>query len=208
MSRDVFIFVNGILTRPGNAFAWTDRAVHWFNRNEEHARCYAFEYGCPALLRFAFQAGFARDLAETLAQYDPTDRLHLVGHSNGCDVIARAIRLTSAPIASVHLISAALNRDFSATGLAERLRRGQIRTVYCLCSRGDQVLRYLAPASRIATLGLAGYGDLGCKGPLVPADVGDRVRTLWRNTLGHGDWFSAEEFERTMETVRLQGFSD
>lgn len=200
--RDVFLFVNGILTRPGDAFAWTDRAVQWVNRNApDGVVSEKFEYYSPALLRRLFQNKHARDLAETIAQY-PGARLHLVGHSNGCDLIARAVRLTSAPIASIHLIAGAVDRDFAANGLGERLARGQIGGVYCLCSRGDLILGRLARASRLLTLGLLGYGDLGCRGPISHAFP--RVFTVWRSSLGHSDWFNATEFERTLATVHTQ----
>lgn len=207
MNRDVFIFVNGILTRPGEAFAWTDRAVQWMNLHAaDGVVSDKFEYYAPALLRRLYQRGHADDLAETIAQY-PGARLHLVGHSNGCDLIARAVRLTSTPIASVHLIAAALERDFAKNGLGERLARGQIGAAYCLCSRGDMVLGRLARATQLlGFLGL-GYGDLGGRGPFAP-EAGQlaawRVRTIWRNTLGHSDWFSPAEFERTLSTVLTQ----
>ncbi|HSV73447.1 MAG TPA: hypothetical protein VLH79_06785 [Chthonomonadales bacterium] len=199
MHRDVFIFANGILTNPGNARAWTDRAVQWFH-NRTDAAADKFEYYSPALLRWVFQRKNAVALAETIAEY-PGARLHLVGHSNGCDLIARAVRMTSAPIASLHLISAALERDFGKNGLGERLARGQIGNVFCLCSRGDKVLTYLARASRVATLGLLGYGDLGCRGP---ENAPHHVWTTWCNTLGHGDWFEPAHFDRTMETILTQ----
>lgn len=200
--RDVFIFVNGILTRPGDAKGWTDRAVHWFNRNVPGSASYPFEYYSPALLRFVFQRGHVDDLAETIAQYGPDFRLHLVGHSNGCELIRRALLLTSAKIASVHFISAAVDADLAAGGLVERLERGQIGELFLLCSKGDSVLRYLAPASRVLSFGLLGYGSLGQTGAKHTQTAG--VRHVWREDLGHSDWFSPQEFETTMRTVHAQ----
>lgn len=200
--KSVFIFVNGILTSPGNSRAWTDRAVQWMNnRASEGTVSDKFEYYSPALLRRLFQRAHAMDLAETIAEY-PNSRLHLVGHSNGCDLIAMAVRMTSAPIESIHLISGAVDRDFARNGLGERLERGQVKRVFCLCSHGDKVLTYLARASRIATLGLFGYGDLGCRGAANP--VPRNVRHVWRDSLGHSDWFSPAHFDRTMETILIQ----
>lgn len=206
MSGHVFIFVNGILTRPGNARGWTDRAVHWFNRHEQGVACYPFEYYSPALLRFVFQRGHARALAETIAEYRGM-RLHLVGHSNGCDLIARAIALTPVKVQvdTVHLISAALERDFAKNHLGAALNCRQLRRVFCLCSKGDGVLKYLARPSQIFGCVGLGYGDLGYRGPALNG-LNDTlsVRTTWRNGLGHGDWFDAGNFERTMETIRAQ----
>lgn len=204
MPREVVIFINGILTRPGDAFAWTDSAVRWFNRHlGEQLVADRFEYFSPALFRRLTLQRHAQNLARALADYAagaPCDfRLHLVGHSNGCELIARALELNSSPIASVHLISAALDRDFGRNGLARRLERGQVGAVHCYCSKGDNVLRFGArPTQLFRALGL-GYGDLGYRGPAgVPEVVGWKVHTHWAPGYGHSDWFTPPNFESTM----------
>lgn len=204
MRRDLVIFVNGILTRPGNAFAWTDNAVRWVNR-QVGAQFSAdkFEYYSPALLRRLTLSAHAQDLARTLADYvagGDAVRLHLVGHSNACELKARALEFSGVSVASVHLISAALERDFTRNGLGERLDRGQIGAVFCYCSHGDAVLRYLAPASRWASFGLLGYGDLGYRGP-AGVRPGQRVETHWEQSYGHGDWFAGANLETTLARV-------
>ena len=140
----------------------------------------------------------AAELAEIIADF-PRGHLHLVGHSNGCALIARALTLSSRPVASLHLISAAMDRDFRKNGLGARIAREQIDRTYCYCSRGDKVLTWLAPFSRAATLGLAGYGDLGAKGPADPHPP--RLGVHWDDTMGHGDWFLPENFDQTMRLV-------
>jgi len=200
--RDQFLFINGILTMPGNSRAWTDKAVQWFNRNApENAVSDKFEYYSPALLRRLYQDGHAADLAEVISEYAGA-RIHLVAHSNGCDLIARALRPTSTQIHTIHLISAALERDFELNGMGERITRGQIHRIYCLCSKGDKVLGVLARATQVATLGLLGYGDLGCRGAKKP--VPPRVHHYWRDTMGHSDWFNPSNFTTTMDEILTQ----
>lgn len=201
-ARDQFLFINGILTSPGAANEWTDRAVQWFNMNApDGVVADKFEYYSPALLRRFFQRGHIDNLAEVIANYGGA-RLHLVGHSNGCELIAQALRYTSAPIASVHLIAGAVDRDFNTNGLSLRLLRGQVKRVVCYCSHGDNVLKYFARPSQIfGFLGL-GYGDLGLRGPTgVQATAGCTVETYWRETYGHSDWFANEHFGETMNRI-------
>lgn len=204
MARDVFIFVNGILTNPGNAKAWTDRAEEWFNLHAPSTVVTVkHEYFCPALTRRLFLRGDTADLAETLAAYAAAEyRVHLVAHSNGAELSARAIAQSGVRIASLHLIQGAVDRNFHRNGLNRARGRGQLGPVFCYCSHGDAVLKYLALASRIATLGFAGYGDLGYHGPeaveIVPAST---VETVWRHAYGHSDWFSPEHFGATMHHV-------
>jgi pimeloyl-ACP methyl ester carboxylesterase len=204
--RDLVIFINGILTRPGNAFAWTDDAVRWMNRKaSDRFAADKFEYHSPALLRRLFIRGHAEDLARTISDYvsdEVPPRLHLVGHSNGCELIARAVQLTGARIASLHLISGAVERDFGKNGLGTRLARGQVGKVWCYCSHGDHVLKYLARGSQIVTFGALGYGDLGYRGPAGVEDpILNRVETHWENELGHSDWFGQPHFEATMSRL-------
>lgn len=207
MAREIVIFINGILTNPGDAFAWTDDAVRWFNKNaSERVSPDKFEYYTPALLRRITIDKNVRDLVQTIAEYasdlDPGQRLHLVGHSNGCELIARALQLTPARFASVHLISGAVERDFTNNGLGRKLEIGQVGAVFCYCSRGDKVLKYLARPSQVFHFLGLGYGDLGARGPSGIGDqISDRVETTWSETFGHSDWFAVENFYDTMHSV-------
>lgn len=202
--RHVFLFVNGILTSPGNARAWTDRAVQWMNVRPapgQEVVSDKFEYFSPALLRRLFQGRHARELAYTLSQYQGA-RLHLVGHSNGCDLIARAIARTQLHVSTVHLIAAAIDRDFRKNGFGPLLASGQVGACFCFCSLADTVLTRWARASRLATFGLLGYGDLGAYGAAEPWPR--RVHHVVRSGLGHSDWFAGGEFDRTLQSVLYQ----
>lgn len=204
-ARDVLLFINGILTRPGDAFAWTDLAVRWMiNHGPAMTRGDRFEYGCPALLRRFFLRGHACDLARVIGEYAAGHghhpRLHLAGHSNGCELIARAVQLSSAPIASIHLIAGAVDRDFRVNGLGDRILRGQVGKAWCYCSHGDYVLKYAARPSQIfKAIGL-GYGDLGGRGP-IGVTPQHRIETHWADDYGHSDWFLPDNFDRTMRLV-------
>ncbi len=205
--RHVFIFVNGIKTDPEDPRAWTDRAVRWFgNLDHPDIATDRFEYHCYALTRWIHQARRAAELAEVIAEF-PKGRLHLVGHSNGCALLARALALSSRYVDTLHLISAAMERDFRKNGLGPRIARGQIGRTVCYCSGGDLILRRLAPLSRTLTLGLAGYGDLGAKGPPLE-HWPERTDVHWDDTMGHGDWFLPENFDQTMRLVRDHALYD
>lgn len=207
--RDVFVFINGILTRPGNAFAWTDLAERWFTtRAPAGVRAVKFEYFSPALLRRLRLQQHACDLARVIGDLQtwpergpaPQIRLHLVGHSNGCELIARAVQLSSARLHTIHLLAGAVERDFARNGLGDRLQRGQIGACFCYCSGADAVLKYLARPSQIfSRLGL-GYGDLGARGP-AGVRPGMRVETHWEAGYSHSDWFAEDRFDKTMKWI-------
>ena len=101
----VYIFVNGILNFPGDAEGWTDRAVTWINKNTD-AKGEKFEYFSGVITRRFRQQYRAIKLSELIEQYDGWTII-LVGHSNGCDVILRALKLTKVKIGEVHLVARA-----------------------------------------------------------------------------------------------------
>jgi pimeloyl-ACP methyl ester carboxylesterase len=185
------IFVPGIeydLQRRG----WCDQAVVWCN--VRNIPCAAYEYHADWWNRWLAQpprwtgliGGRARGLAEILDGYDCSI---LVGHSNGCDVIARALSAATKPVHSAHLFAAATSPDLEHNGLAAALRTGRLGRLYLYCSESDGVLRGPARWSRWLTLGLLGYGDLGAVGPDTPAeDIAHRVVTCWAPGTTHSGW--------------------
>lgn len=199
-SEPVYIVVNGILVSPGDARGWTDRAVTWLhNEAEVNVQAEKFEYFASALTRRIRQQAHAEDLAALIRRYNGRE-LHLVGHSNGCDLILRALRLTLTPIRSIHLIAAACDEDFDRNGLNEALVSLRLRAVHLYTSPDDGVLKWLARPSRLlfGWLGL-GYGLLGLVGPKFEA-APDCVTRDDRPGYGHSTWFSDEHF---VETFRL-----
>jgi pimeloyl-ACP methyl ester carboxylesterase len=193
------IFLNGILTAPGDQFAWTDRAERWFARNTPHDFD-SFEYWHTAVLSRLFaEARQVAEAAELVANYlrawrPVRPRLHLVAHSRGCELARRLVVERRLEVASLHLFAAAIDADFETNGLNTALRTGTVERLSLYTSRGDGVLRWIAGAS----LGL--YGRLGYTGPR-RADPNAPIRIIERETFGHSDWFAPAHFDASMRLI-------
>src|SRR5262245_26588298 len=87
----IIIYVCGILTWPGKHRNWTGRAVtHTMTCQPYKAE--KVEYFVGALSRPIGESYRARKLISTLRQYEGWE-IHLVAHSNGCDVVVDTLRL-------------------------------------------------------------------------------------------------------------------
>lgn len=203
-TEPVYIVVNGILASPGDARGWTDRAVTWLhNEAEVNVQAEKFEYFASALTRRIRQQAHAEDLAALIRRYSGRE-IHLVGHSNGCDLILRALRLTTTGVRSVHLIAAACDEDFDRNGLNEDLVSGQLGNVHVYTSPDDGVLKWAARPSRwlLGWAGL-GYGLLGLVGPKFEARP-ELVTRDDRPGYGHSTWFSDEHFVETFKLILVR----
>lgn len=198
MKPPIYIFVNGIMNDPGAAHGWNDRAVTWIQTRTE-AEAEKFKYFCDIIFRRLFQFGHARDLAEMISDYAGRE-IHLVGHSNGCDLICRALNITETKVAGVHLLSGACDADFQLNGLNVCMAAGQVDFIYCYVAGQDFAMKCASLSQRfLRWLGL-GYGILGFAGPKSVAFT-TRVRTITENSFGHSTWFLPENFDRTMERI-------
>ncbi|MBB5035564.1 alpha/beta hydrolase family protein [Prosthecobacter vanneervenii] len=207
MKRTCYIAINGIRTNPGDAEGWTDRFVTWVNtRLPDGVVAEKFEYACSALLRRVHQRERADEIAKKVGYYRRAGyRLVLVGHSNGCDLIARVLEACGAEIDAAHLISPAADEE----DFAEAIREGLVRRVHVYGSRNDGALKF-ARMTRpwLAWLGL-GYGSLGLRGrefarlfPCVVADHSDDAQ-------GHGTWLQrGEKFEALMRLISANDLED
>lgn len=199
----VIIAVNGILTRPGNSHAWTDRAVTWFHQTSM-ARAEKFEYLALPLTRRLFQKSRAKNLALLVNSYAGSD-IFLIGHSNGCDLICRALKQSSTPVRGVHLIAAATESDMGENGLNEALAMGRLGTVHVYRGMDDKALWFAHLTSKLLTPFGLGYGDLGRQGPENVADwswSGSRLFVHDYPGFGHSDFFKDKIFITTMMTIR------
>ncbi|HEX2862167.1 MAG TPA: hypothetical protein VHN79_11030 [Lacunisphaera sp.] len=193
----VFICVNGILTLPDESEGWTDRAVTWLHTHTDF-RAEKFEYACGAITRRLRQQWRAQAIAKMCAYYFSAGyEVSLVGHSNGCDLIARVLALVAGHIRSVHLFAAAA--DWQPFSLALHLNR--VARVHLYVSDADRALLF-AGLSRnlLGWLGL-GYGDLG---RTVPAAAlrHPKARVNRNDTYGHSSWFErGTRFEATMNLL-------
>lgn len=196
MKKSVIIFVNGILTFPGDTRDWNYRAVVWAHlKTELHAQ--AVEYFCGPIGRAFGQRKRAAKIVELLQAYADWDII-LVGHSNGCAVILKALASTLVypHIKAIHLVSGACEADFVRNGLNEAIEDGRVGFVGVYCGGKDLALRL---ASR--WLGRAlGYGVLGLHGPRnVSPNARDSVGELTWPSFGHSDCWLPEHFDRTMK---------
>lgn len=195
MSKTIFIYVPGIHTTPGAAYNWCGRAVTWTQLRTPY-KAEKVEYLTTALTRPFRQRGRAHKLQRTLRFYHSWD-IHLVGHSNGCDVIVDALRSLQADggdflrIKALHLISAACDRDFKRNGLNLWFDRIDRLAVYV--ARRDRALD-----KADTWLGrLLGYGTLGKHGP---TNAKMPVEMVYRS-FGHSDWFAPDRFDIMMRAL-------
>lgn len=210
----VFVFVNGILSRPGSSQGWTDRACTWMQTRHPH-KAEKWEYFAAPFTRRLRQRTRARKIATLMAYYQEAGfDVVLVGHSNGCDLIARVLRLRGAQpwyyrhaVRSVHLFAAAADwKDFEWA-----LNVGNLQRCHLYGSDNDNALK-LASLSRFlfGWLGL-GYGSLGLQSAEVEyedrvwhglAEMPPRVFDHANDDYGHSDWFTrGANFERTMHDL-------
>jgi hypothetical protein len=200
MRRRVFIFINGILSNPGDSDGWTDRAVTWIHtRTPDGIYGEKFEYATGPLTRRLWQGVRAQAIARMVqfyhrAKYD----VSLVGHSNGCDLIARVIDGLNVSVRSVHLFApAADGADF-----ARAIHEQAVGNVYLYGSTKDKALG-LARVTGVALrrFGL-GYGSLGVQHADFAASFPNHVTNCSNDTFGHSDWFARDtHFDATMRLI-------
>lgn len=196
----VFIFVNGIMTFPGASDNWNGRATSWaLQRGRLAEKC---EYFVGPISRMFGQWSRAKKLAKTMRfYYSRGFKMVLVGHSNGCDVIHKALVRSEWPeVMSLHLIAAASEADFQKTGYNEALRTNRIGEIHCYVGTRDKALWF---ASRSWLARGIGYGSLGQDGPRkLASDVESRVHEV-RKPFSHSTWFDEEDgtFDRLMERI-------
>lgn len=209
--KRVFIFVNGILSWPSDADGWTDRAVTWTNiRTPWHGEKY--EYACGPLTRRLKQQRRAEGLAKMCRyyadcvgsdqrQHEQRWKIHLVGHSNGCDIILRTLKLLpeQVKIECVHFFAAACEADFDANGLNRMLWSGHLGGAEVYTGGKDHALRFAQITSKFLKPFGLGYGFLGLVGPKNVDDK--RVHEFHEDYFGHSTWFEPAQFPRTMGLI-------
>lgn len=201
MARRVFIFINGILATPGDSDGWTDRAVTWMHtRTPDGIYGEKFEYATGPLTRRLLQGVRAQAIARMVQFYHRANfEVSLVGHSNGCDLIARVIDGLNVRVRSVHLFApAADGADF-----IRARREGSCGHLYLYGSVKDRALGIWARFSR-RLLGWAGlgYGSLGIEHAVFAAALPGFVTDCSNDTFGHSDWFARDtHFDDTMRQI-------
>lgn len=188
----IFIYINGILTKPAQAENWNGKAVTWTHLHTPH-RAEKIEYYVGPISRVLGQKKRSAKLVKTLRFYDRDDwRIVLVGHSNGGDVICDALKDSARSvyerITAIHLIAPANEADFDKNGLNAV---GAPVVVYI--GTRDSALKIGSSVGRFL-----GYGSLGKDGPK-NARLPD-VRTVFED-YGHSEWFTADNIDRTLQQI-------
>jgi len=204
----IFIFVNGILSDPGAHNYWTDRAVTWVHTHTRHS-AEKFEYAAGALTRRLRQNLHATALRSLLRSYYGDRIVHLVGHSNGCDIILRALDSRDVPrIATVHLIAAACEADFTKNGLNNALLDAKLGQAYVYVSGRDRAMKWAKLSKMLFGWAGLGYGTMGLTGPLnVDPALQDETRSqpavvlIREDTYDHSTWFDRGYFGNTMRRI-------
>jgi len=201
----VYILVPGVKTRSSDYMNWAVRMASCINIDHDRAKGDEFRYNTSAILhRFGMRerVKFVVELARRYwrAGYEPI----FVAHSDGCEIVRRAILEGPSIFLSAHLIAGACSADFERNGLNRALIGGKVGQIYCYVSKGDRMLSVLARVSKslFGWLGF-GFGTLGYDGPQnVPkAMQGRDVKVIARDNLRHGDWFKGANWKKTFDSV-------
>lgn len=199
MNNTVYILVNGIMNNPENVESWTDKAEIYIDTHTEF-KATKMEYRSGAITRRFYQGERVRNLQKICKSY-LGDKIILVGHSNGCDIIQRMAIKGLMKIHELHLIAAASEANFRKNGFNRALKHEIIDKIYVYTSDVDEALKKAKLSTQLfGWLGF-GYGYLGLVGPNhVDPLVNDRV-VVYKETMGHSQWFSKKFFERTMNSI-------
>lgn len=196
--RTVYISINGILTWPGDANGWTDRFVTWMHIHAKgFVQAEKFEYWTTALTRNFGQARRTDQIVWKIGFYRRAGyRVVLVGHSNGCDLIARVLDVIGQEVDAVHLFSPATHGAIFDDAISNRV----VRRIHIYGSRNDGALKFARfTYPLIGWCGL-GYGSLGLSGREFAADHPGIVEDHSNDKYGHSGWFTrGAVFEDTMK---------
>lgn len=199
--RRAYILIPGIHTRTDDVTAWPVRMA-----DEIMQKCSAtspaaseYRYYTGAISRRLNQQNHAEWLASLSDKYAAAGfDVVVAAHSNGADILQRALPLMRQPIAAAHLIAAASDRDLSRAGWLRAILTCKLGSLHCYVSAGDKALgRWAALSQSLRWLGL-GYGRLGQLGPKLPlklpADLLAKIHIHRDNSQTHTSWLG-ESYE-------------
>jgi len=198
--RTLFLAINGIRFRPGNAHGWPERFCDYINfRTPDGVVADRREYYTSALTRFIGQRKRTDELARKVSRANQSGyRVVLVGHSNGCDIIARLLRDVGAAVASCHLFApAAQEEDFE-----DAITNNVVKRIHIYGSLNDEALQFAAITRVLCGWAGLGYGSLGLRGGEFAAKHHGRVSDHSNHSYGHSTWFTEGPiFEKTMRMI-------
>lgn len=205
MRPTVIIVVNGILNNPSDQQSFTDEMTSVLNRRTPAGvKVEKFEYFCSAVFRWLGQRKRAAELARRVLQYANEGwRVVMIGHSNGCDLIARVL-LMGVKIDSCHLFAPATDEGHFAIAIGQRL----VRRIHIYGSPDDRALSAATWSQRLfGWLGL-GYGSMGLRGPAFAASFAN----VFDHSIpgyGHSTWFKpGAHFQGTVDMILANDLTD
>lgn len=200
--KSIILFVNGILTFPGLSRNWNRRAVtHCITRFGRFAE--SLEYLTFALTRIFFTHYRALKLAKKIFWYqDHGFTVHLVGHSNGANVIFNTLKWFPGihRIETIQLFSPACSEDADQLGVNRLFRDDRLGKLKLYRAGSDLPLKLANAAGRCF-----GYGALGLngfEGLDTSIELAGRADEHYEPTFNHSTWFAKDNFEFYMERIR------
>lgn len=206
--RNCYIIVPGIHSSTKNNFDWFVRlAEDIMRKGARNPVALEYRYSTNALTRRAAQQRRARELADIIDKWQKFNII-LVGHSNGCDLIQRALKITHAKVKTVHAFAGACENELKKTGFYDAFVYNRLGKLFVYASKNDRALKYAANISRLFNFIGMGYGLLGYRGATgIPKSFQDKVVNIFDNTLDHNDYFG-KFYERTLNTILLEEIKD
>jgi len=202
-----YLFVNGINAKAeGNITEWQFRAERWVDQQTpDDADSYAYHVGWWE--RWLHQKTHIENVAALINErhlYRFTEKLVVVGHSNGCAVVCGALERIAPglEVAELHLIAGAVSGDYDANGINAAVRLGKVKRVAWYTSANDEALKVAKWSKRLlGWLGL-GYESGGIDGPSNMTEAAaQRTVEIRDDSMGHSTYFDADHFEKTMRSI-------
>lgn len=193
--RTVFICINGIRTKPSDPRGWTDEFVTSLNIDSpDWAQAEKFEYYVDWWNRWIYQRKNADELSRKVNAYLNADyRVVLIGHSNGCDLIARLFD-KNIRIDAAHLFAAAAYEAPFKLAIQNRL----VRRVHLYGSPDDLALKTASITSRVLRWFGLGYGSMGLRGHTLAREYPGIVKDHSLKGYGHDTWFAFGHYTATL----------
>ena len=189
MIRNAYIFVPGVLSYPGAARNWTDRAVTWIHKRATCEVAEKFEYLALPATRNLLTARRAAELAALIDNYSIEQfSLVLAGHSYGCELIRLALQQSRRPANFVHLFAPACPAEPRRHRIKALVRDGRVGFLSLYISTRERVLNN-------SFLG-------GLKPDAVRQQFADEHHTtIHSRPFGHSGWVEPDHFESTMRAI-------
>ena len=186
--KTVWLILPGIRAKPGEMFAWTDRAArHIAIAHDTHAE--KLEYKAGAIRSPWKLNRLADNLACVVRAYnDAGFKPNILAHSNGNVLVSRMLRkAVGLRIGEWHAAFPAMDSGCDCNGINGAVADGMLGTVVCYGSASDDVVAwgfFLTGWLKAAGLG---YGDASTNGLVEIADK-SKVRNIRIDRWGHSDF--------------------